>query len=126
MTGPQSYVVDTHALLWFLSKDRKLGSRAKGILESATEILVPTIVMAEAVTVIEKRRVALSIDELLHSIEDASFVVVPFGADTFRAMLELPSGIELHDRMIAATAGMYDAAVLTRDPIFDGVVETVW
>jgi len=126
VTEPESYVVDTHALLWFLSKDRKLGSQAKAILESATEILVPTIVMAEAVTTIEKRRVSLSINELLHAIEDAAFVVVPFGSDTFRAMLELPSGIELHDRMIAATANMYDAAVLTRDPIFRGVVETVW
>jgi PIN domain nuclease of toxin-antitoxin system len=126
MNEPPVYLIDTHALLWFLSKDRKLSSDAKAILGSAAEVLVPTVVLAEAVSTIEKRRVQVTIENLLSVMETAAFVIVPFGADEFRAMLTVPSSIELHDRIIAATAKTFNATVLTRDPAFSGVVQTLW
>jgi predicted nucleic acid-binding protein len=83
-------------------------------------------VLAEAVSTIEKRRVQVTIENLLSVMETAAFVIVPFGADEFRAMLTVPSSIELHDRIIAATAKTFNATVLTRDPAFSGVVQTLW
>lgn len=89
-------------------------------------ILVPTIVLAEAVAAIEKHNVAMSISELLRLVEEAAYSIVPFGFDAFQAMLRLPSRIEMHDRMIAATGKVYGAAVLTRDPSLAGIVDTFW
>jgi len=41
------FVVDTHALVWFLSNDKRLSSKVGEILESpAVFLLIPTIVLA--------------------------------------------------------------------------------
>jgi predicted nucleic acid-binding protein len=45
------YVVDTHALIWYLLNDKKLSSRAKTIFQAAEQnqaiLIVSAIVMAE-------------------------------------------------------------------------------
>ena len=41
------YVVDTHALLWFLTGSSQLSDRAKSILEDANnQLIIPAIVLA--------------------------------------------------------------------------------
>ena len=46
-----TYVADTHSLIWFVSEDDRLSKRAGRILEQAEEskieVLIPTIVLAE-------------------------------------------------------------------------------
>jgi len=43
------YVVDTHALVWFLEGNPRLGANAKAVLEDlASELIVPVIVLSEA------------------------------------------------------------------------------
>jgi predicted nucleic acid-binding protein len=46
------FVVDTHALLWHLTEDDKLGRKAKEVLDDADRgertIIVPTMVLAES------------------------------------------------------------------------------
>ncbi len=45
------YVVDTNALIWYLTKDQKLGGQAHQIFEAAeqgeTQLILSTITMAE-------------------------------------------------------------------------------
>jgi PIN domain nuclease of toxin-antitoxin system len=47
----ETFVVDTHALAWFLADDERLSPSALRVLstaeESATQVLVPTLVLAE-------------------------------------------------------------------------------
>ena len=51
MTIEPIYVVDTNALIWHLTNDRKLGTRARDIFNAAelgqTRLVVSAIVMAE-------------------------------------------------------------------------------
>ena len=43
------YVVDTHALVWHLTGDARLGETARRVLEDENSLLVvPVIVLAEA------------------------------------------------------------------------------
>jgi len=55
----ESYVADTHSLIWFLSEDDRLSDRAEYLLSRAeaaeVEILIPTIVLAEIVYLVQKR-----------------------------------------------------------------------
>lgn len=51
------YVVDTHALLWYLEGNPKLGNAAKAVLsDPASELVLPLIALAEAVFTVEKAR----------------------------------------------------------------------
>lgn len=55
------YVVDTHALIWYLLNDKKLSSRAKAIFQAAeqnqTILIVSAIVMAELYLVVPQNSV---------------------------------------------------------------------
>lgn len=50
------YVVDTHALVWYLTNDTRLGVGARQVLDDPSALLViPTIVLAEAKHISERK-----------------------------------------------------------------------
>jgi len=50
-------IVDTHALIWYLQADKKLGVQAKNILQNPnSRLILPLIVLAEAQIIISKNR----------------------------------------------------------------------
>jgi PIN domain nuclease of toxin-antitoxin system len=125
------YVIDTHGLLWFLAADKRLSRQAKeAILEAEAgrcDLVISTIVMAEAISVIEKRKLPLTIEQLVQAIERVpSFHIVPFDMQVFGEMLNLPPSLELHDRAIAATARVYGGRVITRDSALQELIDTLW
>lgn len=131
MKRSEAFVIDTHALLWFFTADARLSSQVRDLLLVAEkgefEIVIPTIVMAEALAVIERGRSPLAIYDLLARVQGLpTFGVAAFDRDVFREMLSLPKELELHDRVIAATARLYGAKLLSRDQALSQVVEVVW
>lgn len=126
-----AYVIDTHALLWFLGNSRRLSSQVRELIrESQTTdsvILVPTIVLAEALAIIEKKRAEVTLAELLTAMRETNrFEVVPLDLPTFERMTKLPATLELHDRVIAATAQLYECPLLSRDAVLKLTVTTIW
>ncbi|MDJ0601455.1 MAG: hypothetical protein QNJ37_21750 [Crocosphaera sp.] len=64
--------------------------------------------MAELTHIAEKRRVTVTIDELLDKINQGDgFTIVGFDFPIFQQMLTLPKDWDIHDRIIAATASYY-------------------
>ena len=57
----KKYVTDTHPVLWFLSKDKRLSRRARTIFKRARDgwdlITVPSIVLVEAILLFQRRRI---------------------------------------------------------------------
>ena len=54
------YIVDTHALIWFLEGNKRLSQPAKAIMgASDSEMILPLIVLAEATVIIEKGRTTI-------------------------------------------------------------------
>lgn len=48
------FVADTHALLWYLTADTRLGANAKiAMQDPKNQIIIPAIVVAEALYIIE-------------------------------------------------------------------------
>jgi len=128
-----TYVADTHSLIWFISEDNRLSKKAGRILgqaeESKIEVLIPTIVLAEITYIAQKKKVKVAIDEVLESIQHGSgFVVVPFDLPVFQTLLKLPEEWEIHDRIISATARYYDAKLITKDKTLlkSSEIKTVW
>ena len=128
-----TYVVDTHALAWFVSEDQRLSPNAEEILSQAeageVQVLIPTLVLAELTHIAQKKRVAVTIEELLERLERGDgLTIVSFDFPIFQTMLQLPENWDIHDRIIAATAIYYQATLITRDEILrdSSELQTVW
>jgi PIN domain nuclease of toxin-antitoxin system len=129
----ETFVADTHALAWFLSEDDRLSATALQILSAAeageTQVLISTLVLAELTYIAQRQRVPVTIEAALTRIEAGDgFAIVPFDLSCFQAMLGLPDQWDIHDRIIAATAIMYGAQLITRDEMLStsGTVTVVW
>lgn len=128
-----TYVVDTHALAWFIGEDKRLSAKAEEILSMAeigeVRVLIPTLVMAELTHIAEKGKVTVTIEELLDQINQGDgFTIVAFDFPIFQKMLTLPKDWDIHDRIIAATASYYKTILITRDEILRNSADsqTVW
>ena len=131
------YVADTHSILWYLSKNRRLSRRARKLFSSAVkgqvQVLVPSIVLVEAVFLAQRRRASESqISQLFNLSEDreAGIRVVPLNMEIAEVVGDLgPAAIpDMPDRIIAATARALDAPLITVDrAITDSdLLEVVW
>lgn len=106
---------------------------ARKILELAedgeVQALIPTVVLAEITHIARKKRVLVTIDDVLDRIEQSSgFAIVPFDFPIFQTMLKLPKEWELHDLIIGATAHYYRSKLITKDNVLHNSleIEVVW
>ena len=128
-----SYVLDTHALIWFLTSDSKLGKKALELLRNADDeretIIIPTVVLAEVLHICEKKKVALKFKEILKKINDSSnYIIYDLNLEVILKLEELDKINELHDRIIIATSILSDSKIITKDEIIrnSNYVEVVW
>ncbi|MBK8985817.1 MAG: PIN domain-containing protein [Chloroflexi bacterium] len=116
------YVLDTHILIWYFSGNTRLSEALKDLIDSARRrggrLLVPTIVLAEALNIAEKGKVALDFAELYRLVQsEPEFEIVGFGSEVFEKTMQIQDVREIHDRIITATASYYGAGVLTQDQV---------
>lgn len=115
-----TYVADTHSLIWYLIGSPQLGVRARQAIDDAVSgraaLIIPVIVLAKLVLLVEKGRILASLDAmlaLLHGQE--GFLIQPLSVEVvliIRGPSQLP---DIHDRLIVAEALMHNAALITRD-----------
>ncbi|MDZ8264169.1 type II toxin-antitoxin system VapC family toxin [Nostoc sp. ChiQUE01b] len=54
------YVIDTHALIWFLEGNSRLGANAKTILSNPdSQLITPATTLAEAIWIVERGRTSI-------------------------------------------------------------------
>ena len=126
----KTYVVDTHALAWFISRDRRLGHRARAILrDPSVRIIVPTIVLAEIKYLAHRGRIAQTLDDVLRAVNsDPRCTIYPVDLGV---VLAASVNLDIHDSLIVGTALVQREIVdgiLTRDKVIvaSGLVPTVW
>lgn len=117
------FIVDTHALIWFLESNPRLGAAAKAVLDDpASELVLPVIALAEAVDIVDKRRTKIpTVADLLSDVaNDVRLEIQPFTLEILSVSLQARTVPEMHDRLIVA-AGLAlqnqgeQVAILTRD-----------
>ncbi len=129
-------IADTHATIWYLFSDPRLGKAASAFIEDTIakgeHIGVSAISIAEMVYLIEKGRIpSNALNDLHAATADPKAVLrhVPLDEGIAIKMREVPRQDlpDLPDRVIAATALFYSVPVLSRDSgIRSSNVRSVW
>ena len=119
-----TFVTDTHALLWYLSRDPALSAPAAALFRQAdagaAEIVIPSIVLVEVVYLCERQRVPDDrIDRLLAlPIQSGSrYHIAPLDEPVVRALRLIPRDQvpDMPDRIIGATALHLGLPLITCD-----------
>ncbi|MGK7886024.1 MAG: type II toxin-antitoxin system VapC family toxin [Crocosphaera sp.] len=100
------YVIDTHALIWFLEGNSRLGENAKNVLSDPnSELILPAIALAEAVWIVERGRTSIpSVVELFNAVKsDPRLVIYSLNEKVIQETFSLLTITEMHDRQIVAT-----------------------
>jgi PIN domain nuclease of toxin-antitoxin system len=129
-------VADTHAIIWYLYDDPRLSETARATFEEAAlagaQIGFSAITLAEIVYLSEKGRIHPQVFERLVGALDRPDAVLrelPFdrAVAATMPMIERDRVPDLPDRIIAATAQLYDVPVISRDRrITLAIQSTIW
>ncbi|OGW55727.1 MAG: hypothetical protein A2Z46_06635 [Nitrospirae bacterium RBG_19FT_COMBO_55_12] len=128
-----NYVADTHALLWHFTNSPKLSHRASEIFAAGERgesvIFIPSIVIAEALSIFDKKKLSFDFKKLLKKIhESENFILIALDYPILLKMVDLQDIPELHDKIIVSTAKYFNLMIITKDEVLQGVhhVKTVW
>jgi PIN domain nuclease of toxin-antitoxin system len=128
--------VDTHAIVWYLSNDKRLSGRATEALDQASAsgdyIYVPSICLVELTYLIEKGRLpSIARERLIRAFDEPSTSCKLAPLDRRVAdMIETINRNEVPDmpnRVIATTAAALKVPLISRDgKIQSSKIETLW
>lgn len=102
------YILDTHALVWFVEGNKRLSETARAAIAATdSQLVLPPIALAEAMIIIEKGRTTITyVSKFLNRVyADTRIEIFPLTLDIFERSLT-PEGLripELHDRFIVCT-----------------------
>ena len=125
-------LMDTHAILWAVEDDPRLGSNCRGVIESSGEgeLAISDISLLEIAMLIKKGRITVK-RSASGFLGDVSSAFRTLSIDAYVAAeaveLDLPQG-DPFDRVIVATARRHSLRLLTNDMQItrSRLVETVW
>lgn len=129
-------VLDTHALIWWVSGDPTLSKKAKSAIErelDGGDIIISAISAWEVAMLVEREKLVLSMDvsswlDTIAAIDAVRFV--PVDVEIATKSVDLPG--EFHKdpahRMIVATARKFAVALVTKDEKIRAYahVKTIW
>jgi len=118
--GITGITVDTHTLVWYIDETSnwKLTKRAISIIDDAEKnsiIYVSAISLMEVIDLAEKGRISISFQKVLSAIKtNDAYIVIPVSDDLINTAISL-KGLEIHDRLIVATAIMTNSVLVSKD-----------
>ena len=92
-------------------------------------MIVPAVVLAEIMFIAKKAKVSITFEETLEKIEEyENFYIAPLDIDILKVADKIEAGMEMHDKLIIATALYFEAVLITRDRQIkeSKIVSTIW
>ncbi|MBI3335349.1 MAG: PIN domain-containing protein [Candidatus Portnoybacteria bacterium] len=126
------YIVDTHAFLWYLADSPKLSRKVKNIFDSIDAgdaiAILPAIVLLECIDILDKKKVELKFEEIALRISHASnFILSEIDWALILEVNRIKGLKDLHDRIIIATAFLFDCAIVSKDNLIRNFYpKTIW
>ncbi len=131
------YVADTHAMVWYLFAQSRLGKNAFSVLADAasgnSRIYLPAVVIAEMIMVVEKKRIpGITVPQLEIELElmrhSSNFELLPLFPETVIQSRTLTSIPDIFDRLVVAEALRLGLPLITGDSVIQAskLVTTIW
>lgn len=118
------YCLDTHAIVWYFTGQTTLSRRAKegidDVFSGRAHGYISIIVLLELLHMSFKHS-SFSFPVILRKLRQRNIFIVPVDKPLLTICYRLPRVLEIHDRIIAATAKATGSVLITKDPIFDRV-----
>lgn len=116
-------VLDTHAWIWWVDRDRRLGRTALAALDDMAADARPyvsDISLWEVATLVERKRISLTVplaEWFAAASHPRSVTVVPISPAIASEVAALPATFHRDpaDRLIVSTCRVLEAPLLTRD-----------
>lgn len=129
--------VDTHTIIWYLSRSTKISVSAVNILDTATAnnlpIFIASITLVEMIYLVERNRIpTAALQDLMQELSrvDSPFVIVPLTTEVTQSLSQIPRDVvpDMPDRVIAATAHQLQIPLVTCDHKIQAcsVIQTLW
>jgi PIN domain nuclease of toxin-antitoxin system len=120
--------LDTHALYWFFEDPDKLSSITKRILEAQPEFVISVIVLFELLYIEKKSGGLISLTKVLGRLKSHKHTIVPVDEKVFNKSRRIKKDLDIHDRIIVATALLTKTLLITKDEqiLKSKTVKAVW
>ncbi|CAA7620211.1 PilT protein domain protein [Magnetospirillum sp. LM-5] len=114
-----SLLLDTHAALWLLAGDSRLGSAAtQAVIDPARKVQVSVVSLWEMAVKIRIGKLAGNLDEIIEALAASRITVLPLAPDHLLELMRLP-WFEDHrdpfDHLIAAQARAENLVLVSAD-----------
>ena len=120
-------VLDSHTLFWLLTNSPKLSRLAKRYIEKSKKVILPSIVLMEILYLLEKNNLSFRFIEVLNEIRIRGYLVYPLDLEIISQSLFISPNVEMHDRIIIATAKIFNAHLISKDKEIKRVYpKTIW
>lgn len=125
------YCLDTHPLIWYFTGQQTLSKIAKSTLDEIfvhnASCFIPTIVLLETFH-LSLKKPSFVFPKFLDSLRLENITIVPLDAVVLSYCYRLPRNLDIHDRVIAATAQATKATLITKDTVIRNthVIRTIW
>jgi PIN domain nuclease of toxin-antitoxin system len=127
-----AFLLDTHVVLWYASKNPSLSQRAKAIVDAKSDLFFSMASLWEIVITINVGKLQLdySFKSLLDRISVMRAEIVPIEIESLENYLDLPISKDHRDpfdRILVAQAIDYSLDIVSRDESFDAYpIQRVW
>lgn len=125
------YSLDTHTIVWYLLKDKKLSKIAEDSVRQVFKkqaIGIVSIMVVLELYYVSLKNEKFDFSKTIKLIKDANIKIVNFDMKVLIQTLELPRGIDIHDRIIVATSILTNSQLITKDGVLRNLFtnETIW
>lgn len=128
------FVTDTHSLVWHMTSDPNLSTKAKGVFQKVDNfqdcIFIPCIVFFELLYLVEKKKIAVNFDSFLAMVSSSkNYRIEPLCLPIIEKSRRIPREkvTDPWDRLIAATSIYLNFPLITRDEALKEIgLEVIW
>ena len=112
------FLLDTHALLWWLADDSQLGRQARELVEDpGNDVLVSMVSLWEIAAKTRIGKLQAELKEITDAVQQEGFTLLDIGIAHLLTLAELPMHHrDPFDHLLIAQAIAEDATFISEDP----------
>ncbi|MGJ3244529.1 MAG: type II toxin-antitoxin system VapC family toxin [Elainellaceae cyanobacterium] len=125
-------LLDTHAVLWYITSDSRLSDKARAIIQTKTNLFFSIASLWEIAIKLnlDKLQLTSSFDEILIRLEFINAEILPIAAEDTKTYINLPlfaNHRDPFDRILIAQAMNYSLGMVSGDTKFDLYpIQRIW